>query len=132
MGSKKDNEILTLDQLQTELADDTKIKVAGIDVDGTRPFNPVLLPLLIRSARYPPWESDVQEEVPVCSKGGLWLLQRRLWLGHARPDLLPRARDQQQREWIQGSDRKGRSLELSPHTVGGQHTILLGQLLRWR
>lgn len=37
MGSKKENEILTLDQLQTELADDTKIKVAGIDVDGTRP-----------------------------------------------------------------------------------------------
>jgi hypothetical protein len=37
MGSKKDNEILTLDQLQTELADDTKIKLAGIDVDGTRP-----------------------------------------------------------------------------------------------
>lgn len=38
MGSKKDNEILTLDQLQTELADDTKIKLAGIDVDGTRSF----------------------------------------------------------------------------------------------
>lgn len=38
MGSKKDNEILTLDQLQTELADDTKVKVAGIDIDGTRPF----------------------------------------------------------------------------------------------
>lgn len=38
MGTKKENEILSLDQLQTELADDTKIKLAGIDVDGTRSF----------------------------------------------------------------------------------------------
>ncbi|KIW96721.1 uncharacterized protein Z519_02112 [Cladophialophora bantiana CBS 173.52] len=37
MASKKDGEILTLDELETALASDTKIKLAGIDIDGTRP-----------------------------------------------------------------------------------------------
>jgi hypothetical protein len=38
MASKKDNETLTLDNLEAALSKDTKIKLAGIDVDGTRPF----------------------------------------------------------------------------------------------
>ena len=38
MASKKNNEALTLDNLEAALADDTKIKLAGIDIDGTRPF----------------------------------------------------------------------------------------------
>jgi hypothetical protein len=37
MTSKKDNEALTLDNLEAALSKDTKIKLAGIDVDGTRP-----------------------------------------------------------------------------------------------
>ena len=38
MGSNTNDKILTLDQLETELAQDTKVKLAGIDVDGTRSF----------------------------------------------------------------------------------------------
>lgn len=44
--------------------------------------------------RNPPRQADLQEEVPLDRKGWLWLLQRHLWLGHARLDLLPRAQDQ--------------------------------------
>jgi hypothetical protein len=36
MASK---EILTLDDLETELATDNKVKLAGIDIDGTRSFS---------------------------------------------------------------------------------------------
>lgn len=40
MASKTDSESLTLDNLESVLAQDTKIKLAGIDVDGTRPYDP--------------------------------------------------------------------------------------------
>lgn len=40
MASKKDDEALTLANLEEVLAQDTKIKLAGIDVDGTRPPTP--------------------------------------------------------------------------------------------
>lgn len=39
MASKDDREVITLENLETALAKDTKIKLAGIDIDGTRPFN---------------------------------------------------------------------------------------------
>ena len=38
MASKKDTEGLTLDNVEAALANDTKVKLAGIDIDGTRPL----------------------------------------------------------------------------------------------
>lgn len=91
MGSNKDNEILTLDQLETELAQDTKVKLAGIDIDGTRSF--LFSMTFADSLRDPPGQAGIQKEVPLRGKRWLWLLQRHLWLGYARPDLLPRTGD---------------------------------------
>ena len=34
MANKSDNGVLTLDNLETELANDTKVKLAGVDADG--------------------------------------------------------------------------------------------------
>jgi hypothetical protein len=36
-SSKKESDVLSLDNLEVKLAKDTKIKLAGIDIDGTRP-----------------------------------------------------------------------------------------------
>lgn len=40
MASKGDKDNVTLDDLETELATDTKVKLAGLDVDGTRASTP--------------------------------------------------------------------------------------------
>ena len=43
MGSKSNkDEALTLDNLESLLAKDTRIKLAGVDIDGKRPFNKTL------------------------------------------------------------------------------------------
>lgn len=42
-GSSKD-EVLSLDSLESALAKDTRIKLAGVDIDGKHTFNMVLLP----------------------------------------------------------------------------------------
>lgn len=44
MASKQDGEVLTLHSLETALAKDTKVKLAGLDVDGTRPFTQLCSP----------------------------------------------------------------------------------------
>jgi hypothetical protein len=36
MAEDNESETLTLDNLETVLAKDTKVKLAGIDIDGTR------------------------------------------------------------------------------------------------
>lgn len=72
---------LTLENLETALANDTKVKLAGLDVDGLLRFP--MLQFMTDTRRYPTRQARVQEEVPVRRERWLWLLQRCLWLGYA-------------------------------------------------
>jgi hypothetical protein len=38
MAGKKEKDMMSLEDLETELSSDTKVKLAGLDVDGTRPL----------------------------------------------------------------------------------------------
>jgi hypothetical protein len=77
-------------------------------------------------------QADGQEEVPVHCPRRLRLLQRRLRLGHARPDLLPRARRVQQGERLPRPNRCARPGLLPPHPLGEQRALLPGVLPRPR
>ena len=80
---KEKEETLTLDNLESALAKDNKVKLAGIDIDGMYLVNHQLLYSSLIGTRYPPWQAHLQEEVPLCGQGWFRLLQRHLWLGHA-------------------------------------------------
>lgn len=79
---KEKEETLTLDNLESALAKDNKVKLAGIDIDGTRLLHQLLYSSLI-GTRHPPWQAHLQEKVPLRGQGWLRLLQCHLWLGYA-------------------------------------------------
>ena len=56
---------LTLENLETALADDTKVKLAGLDIDGER-YAAASIYFPLTSTRHTTGQADIQEEVLLC------------------------------------------------------------------
>lgn len=82
-GILKEGEGLSLDNLETALVKDNKVKLAGIDIDGEHSkFQAVYTPA-DTPRRHPPRQTRLEEKVPLCRQRWLWILFGGVRLGYA-------------------------------------------------
>ena len=113
MDALKPEETLTVDKLPKLLENDSKVKVAGIDVDG------VLRGKLMSKKKFLSIAEEgfgfcsvILDLAHVFSRLVLTQMTGDIWMGYARSDLFQGAQDQQQRQRIPGHHRGTGSCQL--------------------
>lgn len=87
MGSKDEKKTvieaadLTLANIESALADDTKVKLAGLDIDGKLGY--LLDNFCTDCGRNSTWQAHFKKEISICSKRWIRFLQCCVWLGYA-------------------------------------------------